>query len=446
MSEAAYFERQGRRRFHLALVGVFGLCFSPFVSWWVALQQPKNPWRRRLFGLAVVDTLVFVCLVAVAMQSFGSSSRPAVSPQRPRIGVALNPSEPPDGVEVLGVTVGSPADQSGLRVGDKIKALDGNPARKNDRFSQDIGESPPGGARSLRVQRGDSEFDVSVVPVVGLKSPPRTTKPLFAQASGSEASWSIATVFQEAAGYLAALLILAIVALVAWRRQVRLRPLVNVMAALTVPVAVMIAVTFTFQKTAGLSLGAVLIGMLLGGLVMLAIAGSSMRQLDRVIAGVSSPSVPTTPLRTLPAFGLGLFYALAGAARAAILVSALSPLLRLPDHPATEVFGVSPVWGVGGVALFSVAGVVVAPIAEECLFRGVLLPWLTTWTKPFVAILVSALAFGVGHLYYGSSVLLPIVYGVVLGWMRLRTGRLRAGIALHMFFNATATVILLLKA
>jgi membrane protease YdiL (CAAX protease family) len=122
-----------------------------------------------------------------------------------------------------------------------------------------------------------------------------------------------------------------------------------------------------------------------------------------------------------------------------------SQVLHAPDHSTTEVFGVSTAWGAGGVGLFALDAVVVAPIAEECLFRGVLLPWLTTWMKPLVAIVVSALAFGVGHLYYGTGVLIPVVYGVVLGWMRLRTGRLRAGIALHMLLNAAATGVLLVK-
>ncbi len=64
---------------------------------------------------------------------------------------------------------------------------------------------------------------------------------------------------------------------------------------------------------------------------------------------------------------------------------------------------------------------------------------------PVAALWVSAFTLsGVGHLYYGASVLIPVVYGVSLGWLRLRTGRLRAGIALHMLLNATATLTLLL--
>ncbi len=151
------------------------------------------------------------------------------------------------------------------------------------------------------------------------------------------------------------------------------------------------------------------------------------------------------PLGAIPAFLRGLFYALAGAARAGIVIAALVPLLKIPDHSAAEVFGVSSGWSPGGIVLFVMAAVVLAPAGEEYLFRGVLLPWLTTWMKPLTAILVSTAAFGVGHLYYGAGVLIPTIYGLALGWVRLRTGRLRAGIALHMFFNASATLVLLLK-
>lgn len=444
-SDVASFERQGHRRFHLALAGIFGFCFCPFVSWWVALAQPKtdpSPWRRRLLGLAIVDTVVFLCLVIASVQSFGSDARSVASVQRPRIGISLNPSQPLDGVEVVGVMAGSPAERAGLRIGDKIRSLDESSVRTNERFSQDIGQTLPGGSRSLHVQRGNSEFDVSVVPIVGQKNAPQPTQPLFARAPRSEPSWSVTTEFQETANNVPALLVLVIVAAVAWRRKIRLRPLVNVMAAIGVPVIVMFVVTFTFRRTVGLSLGAVLVGMLMGGLTMLVLAFFSMRRLDQ---GEVTEVAPGAPLGTMPAFGLGLFYAFAGAARAAIFISFVAPILHLPDHPATEVFGVSPGWGASGVALFALAGVVVAPIAEECLFRGVLLPWLTTWMKPVGAVLVSTLAFGAGHLYYGSSVLIPIVYGVVLGWMRLRTGRLRAGIVLHMLINAVSTGVLLLK-
>jgi uncharacterized protein len=215
-----------------------------------------------------------------------------------------------------------------------------------------------------------------------------------------------------------------------------------VMTAVALSVLAMFAVAVAGQRALGLSMGVLLLSMSAGGLAMLGVAMILRRRFNLVVtAAAAGPLLPT-----FPALGLAIFFTVAGAARAAIVISTLSSLLHIPDHPASEVFGVSSTWGAGGIALFVLAAVVIAPIAEECLFRGVLLPWLTTWMNPVAALWVSSFAFGVGHLYYGASVLIPTVYGVSLGWLRLRTGRLRAGIALHMLLNATATATLLLKA
>jgi len=246
-------------------------------------------------------------------------------------------------------------------------------------------------------------------------------------------------------GPLAAVLSLVIVAVVAWRRRVQVRPLVRVISAIIISALVLPAVLIAFQKTAGDSVGAALVAMLLAALTMLLLASYSMRRLDP--GGVPEASAPHAPLRPMPAFGLGLFYSVAGAARAAIFVSFLADICHLPSHPDMEHLGDSPItWSTGGVALLVLAVVVVGPVAEECLFRGALLPWLTTWMKPSPAIFTSALVFGIAHLRQGAGVVIPIVYGLVLGWMRLQTGRLHAGIAIHMFINAVVIIVALLTA
>lgn len=430
-------EREARQRFHLALAGIFTFPLLPFISWWAALTQPKSdgtPWRRRLVALAIVDTLVFACIVALVIQSWGPRS-PSAKPtgQRARIGVVLRPSESADGVEIESVAPASPAEAAGIRAGDKITSLDDKPVRSNDQFSDDIAGTPTLVSRRLHVHRGASELDVSVVPSARISS---LKQPTFARAS--KVDWSKGYASKGSLGYVAALIVLAIVGIFGARRKVRLRPLYTTMLGLVAPVLVSSVVVFTFQKTIGLSLGAGLIGMLAGSLTMLLLGATALRREDQ-------SATDAAPIGMVHAFGLGLFYAMAGAARAAIVVSVLAPLLHLPAHSAGEAFGISGSWNTDAIALFVLAGVIIAPTAEECLFRGVLLPWLTTWMTPVAAIAVSAFAFGIGHLYYGSSVVIPMMYGVALGWMRLRTGRLRASIALHMFFNGSATLVLLLR-
>jgi membrane protease YdiL (CAAX protease family) len=53
--------------------------------------------------------------------------------------------------------------------------------------------------------------------------------------------------------------------------------------------------------------------------------------------------------------------------------------------------------------------------------------------------------FAVGHLRYGVFLLVIVVYGLVLGWARLKTGNLRAAIVLHMLINGVATAVALLR-
>jgi hypothetical protein len=99
--------------------------------------------------------------------------------------------------------------------------------------------------------------------------------------------------------------------------------------------------------------------------------------------------------------------------------------------------------GPAGIALLIVAAVILAPIGEETLFRGVMLPWLRRFLGVDAAVWVSAVIVGIGHLRYGLGLSTVVVYGLVLGWARLQTGNLRASIALHMIINAMVTALAL---
>jgi hypothetical protein len=135
----------------------------------------------------------------------------------------------------------------------------------------------------------------------------------------------------------------------------------------------------------------------------------------------------------------------AGVLRVGILVFAASSLLHLaPPDPGREARElVSSGLGPAGIALLIFVVVILAPIGEETLFRGVLLPWLRRFLGVDAAVWVSAALFGVGHIRYGLSLSTVVVYGLVLGWARLQTGNLRASIALHMIINATVTAVAL---
>lgn len=88
-----------------------------------------------------------------------------------------------------------------------------------------------------------------------------------------------------------------------------------------------------------------------------------------------------------------------------------------------------------------VLAVAVAPVAEETLFRGVLLPVLARRFGGAAGVIFSAAVFAALHLHAGSMAPLFVV-GVALGAAALYSGSLWAPIALHAAFNAVNLALL----
>jgi len=102
----------------------------------------------------------------------------------------------------------------------------------------------------------------------------------------------------------------------------------------------------------------------------------------------------------------------------------------------------------------SIGELVLVPVGEELLFRGVLLAVLVQVLRPRLggrapgwAVTVSALAFGAGHLgnlgyvetdFVVLQVLVATVFGLVAGWVRIRTDSLFGPVLLHATMNAIA--------
>jgi membrane protease YdiL (CAAX protease family) len=92
-----------------------------------------------------------------------------------------------------------------------------------------------------------------------------------------------------------------------------------------------------------------------------------------------------------------------------------------------------------GFAL-TLALVVIAPITEELLFRGVLLRGLVQSYGERVGLLVSAVLFGLLHGRLAEA-LVAFVAGLVLGALRLRTRSVLPCIALHVGVNALPVLV-----
>lgn len=102
------------------------------------------------------------------------------------------------------------------------------------------------------------------------------------------------------------------------------------------------------------------------------------------------------------------------------------------------------------VPLLIIAALVLAPLAEELLFRGVLFQGIRARRGFWVAALTSAAAFTLPHLGDGSGPIADLLIvagimplGVVFAAVMERTGSLAACVAAHAVYNAIGVVLLL---
>ncbi len=95
------------------------------------------------------------------------------------------------------------------------------------------------------------------------------------------------------------------------------------------------------------------------------------------------------------------------------------------------------------LAAVLIYGVLVAPLFEEVLFRGFLVPPLARRWGAVGAIAGTAVAFGLLHGADPSAVVPLTGLGALLAWLRLRTGSLWPAIALHLGNNAFAALAVL---
>ncbi len=123
----------------------------------------------------------------------------------------------------------------------------------------------------------------------------------------------------------------------------------------------------------------------------------------------------------------------------------LEPNAKQPIHEVLEAVETS-VWGRWGIVQLTLATVVIAPIAEELFFRGLLLQ--TIWRylgNAWLAIVLSGVAFGVIHHQQPQDVLPLVTMGVILGYVRVRYRSLTACVAVHALFNARTMLFVLLN-
>jgi membrane protease YdiL (CAAX protease family) len=170
----------------------------------------------------------------------------------------------------------------------------------------------------------------------------------------------------------------------------------------------------------------------IGGLVLYAVMLWVVLRIARGIPREGLGLRPPPPW--LRALGLTLVVLIA------ILVAeqALEPLLHAGREQGLEPTG----WQsdrAGAFALNAVVIVLVDPFTEELTFRGLGFTLLARFGS-LIAVAGTAVAFALAHGLIQGLVPL-IVFGLGIGWLRLRTGSVYPGMLLHAFFNATVLAL-----
>jgi len=144
------------------------------------------------------------------------------------------------------------------------------------------------------------------------------------------------------------------------------------------------------------------------------------------------------PLRNV-LLGLG-FYFLALPLVAAIMALSIQAFKPTP-HEIEKIIRRSPtpIYFV----LATVSAVVIAPLQEELLFRGVLLPWLRRKLGPRSAIALSALIFAALHSDAWPAPIPLFVLALFLGYLAHHTNSLVGPVTLHAVFNTASMIVLI---
>lgn len=86
-------------------------------------------------------------------------------------------------------------------------------------------------------------------------------------------------------------------------------------------------------------------------------------------------------------------------------------------------------------------GCVLAPIAEEIGFRGILLEGLLkSRCRPWLAIFISALVFALAHGFVVIKFVCTLLFGMIIGWLYCRTESIIPCILMHIGNNSLSAI------
>ncbi len=138
-----------------------------------------------------------------------------------------------------------------------------------------------------------------------------------------------------------------------------------------------------------------------------------------------------------------LYFFLAGGA-VSLAVFALTAVIQTPENtPIEQVFKYKQT-----AILFIITAVLIAPLAEETIFRGYLYPIFARWFGVVPSIIVTGTLFGLMHgpQLGGAKSLIVIMslVGIVFTTIRAKTGTVFASYLMHLGYNSLIAVSVLL--
>ncbi|HUN61064.1 MAG TPA: CPBP family intramembrane glutamic endopeptidase [Candidatus Sulfotelmatobacter sp.] len=127
-----------------------------------------------------------------------------------------------------------------------------------------------------------------------------------------------------------------------------------------------------------------------------------------------------------------------------LLVFALTSIIQPPENaPIEQVFKFKQT-----AVLFVATAVLIAPLAEETIFRGYLYPMFARWFGVVPSIIVTGVLFGLMHgpQLGGEKSLIAVMslVGIVFTTVRARTGSVFASYLMHLGYNSLIAASLLL--
>ena len=121
-----------------------------------------------------------------------------------------------------------------------------------------------------------------------------------------------------------------------------------------------------------------------------------------------------------------------------VILSILIVAKAIPSSWVTMLEETNSDFAVASPAMLFISTVIMAPVLEEILFRGLILGTLKKTMHPWIAIVISSVIFGLAH---GTpiGILYATCLGILMGWLTIKFNSILPSMVFHMAYNATVS-------